>query len=483
MKSGTPHTGFGSMKNYASNVETLNNMQALYSRQLSNCVSNTWVVPTNRDIVGTAGTGAVLSLDAIGMQDTFLTNQQSGRSFFQFKTRRHTPFMKYPAARVYENPGGVTGWPFGQTIKFSMNPRTMGDLLANMYLKFQAPPGTYCSQNLGWAMIQQVEFRVDSQVIETIKGDWNVVYSQLFYLPEEKAAVEQMFQGPSTTRAAGMYIPLHFFFNRRHGTQDTANPLVHDAYFSPYFLTCAAYGNREIEVSITWNPATFFTGDGRCTLSSVTLVTEEFVLSDAEKAFLVSSKKSQIISFVGNNPVNRASGTGGPFHVNLTPSVPVKALFWFLRNTMYEQPENTAYYQDRYNFSTDIFATNETETQSPIVAETQFYLNGQQLLGVSKPTTSNARQDGSYYYKFAQPLMHSLTVPTKNIYMYSFCLRPKDSSPSGAVNFSQLDSDSTKLVGSFYKNATGHYSINVFYTGYHELTYENGFVSLTYAGV
>jgi hypothetical protein len=437
------------------------------------------VSPTNKDIVGTAGTGAMVALDAVGMQDTFLTGNDD--SFFRFSNKRHTPLTKYPSARVMSNPGGSPSWPFGSVLKFSMNPRTMGDVLANMYLKFVVPPGSYCSQNLGWAMIHQLEFRVDSQVIEIIKGDWNVVYSQTHYLPEEQDALTQLFNAPTKTRPGNMYVPLHFFFNRRHGNQDTANPLIHDSYFNPYFLTCAAYANREITVSVTWNPATFFTSDGKCTLSSVTLVTEEFVISETEKAFIVGSKKSQVISFVGNNPVHRAHAS--PFHVNLTPSVPVKALYWFFRNTLYENAGQTRYYNDRYNFSNDILATNETETMSPIASETQLYLDGKQLMSLSLPTTNTDRLDGSFFYKFLQPLSHSLTVPVKNIYMYSFCLRPKDPAPSGAVDFSQLDSQSTKLTGSFYKNAGGNYSINVFYTGYHELTYENGFVSLKYAGV
>ncbi len=425
------------------------------------------------DILGKAGTGAVLSLSAIGQQDLFLTGKES--SFFKFETKRHTPFIKYPSYTTLNNPGNESGWPFGHQLKFTLNPRTMGDILANMYLKFRLPPGNYCSENLGWAMIRQIEFRVDSQVIETIKGDWNVVYSQLYYLPEERKALEQLFQGPN------MYIPLHLFFSRRHGNQDTANPLISDTYFTPYFLTCAAYMNKEIMVSITFNPATFFTSDGICTLSSVTLVSEEFCISEAEKAFLVSLKRSQVVSFVGNNPTHVTGRS--PFHVNLTPSVPVKALHWFFRNHLYEDATNTEYYQDRYNFSSNVLATNETETQSPIVSETQFYLNGQQLMSLSKSTSDRTRLDGSYFYKFTQPLSHFLTVPDKNIYTYSFCLRPKDPSPSGGVNFSQLNSELTKLTGSFYKEATGRYSINIFYTGYHQITYENGFMSLTYAGI
>jgi hypothetical protein len=417
------------------------------------------MVPCN--ILGKAGTGAVLSLDAIGLQDTYLTGTDD--SFFRFKPIRHTQFSKYNTARPIGNPGGQRGWPFGQTIRFQMNPRTMGDVLSNMYLKIDAPDTkNYCSSQLGWAMIQQLEFRIDSQVIETIQGDWNILQSEFQYLIEEQKAIYEMVKGPS------MYIPLNFFFSRIHSSA------------KPYFLTCAAYGNREITVSVTFNPATFFTSDGVCTLDSVTLITEEFVVTPEERAFLQTKKQTQIVSFVTNNPTTTATAPG-PFSVNLTPNIPVRALYWFLRDTRYEDVTANVYYNERYNFSNSLYSPDD-ESAFPVVSETQFYLNGHQVLGVSK-SSSNTRLDGSNYFKFAQPLAHGLTVPKKNAYTYSFCLHPKDPAPSGAVNFSQLSSDTTKLTGTFYDQTTGTYSINVFYSGYHQLTYDHGYVSLTYAGV
>ena len=412
-------------------------------------------------ILGTAGTGAVLSLDAIGMQDPYLTGGPSDAPLFQFKGRRHTPFTKYYASRVLGNPGNQTGWPFGQTIHFQMNPRTMGDVLSNMYLKIDAPDTkNYCTSKLGWAMISSLEFRIDSQVIETIPGDWNIMYAQLQYTAEQQKAVETMVRGPH------LYVPLNFFFTRVHGSQ------------RPHFLTCAAYANRTIDISITFNPATFFTRDGICTLDSVSLVTEEFTLSHDERMFMQSSKQTQLLSYVTNNPTETATAPG-PFSINLTPNIPVTALYWFLRDTDYENATDTTYFDDRYNFSNNYYAP-EDESAFPIVSETQLYLNGKQVLAVSK-SNSDSRLDGSNYFKFAQPMDHGLTVPKRNVYTYSFALRPKETSPTGAVDFSQMNSGSTKLAGTFFQGVTGTYSINVYYSGFHELTYENGYASLTYA--
>ena len=52
----------------------------------------------NPSILGRAGTGAVLSLDAIGLQDTYLISNPTSTSnisssFFQFKNIQHTKLI------------------------------------------------------------------------------------------------------------------------------------------------------------------------------------------------------------------------------------------------------------------------------------------------------------------------------------------------------------------------------------------------------
>jgi hypothetical protein len=210
----------------------------------------------------------------------------------------------------------------------------------------------------------------------------------------------------------------------------------------------------------------------------VSLVTEEYTVSTEERIFLQTTKQSQLLSFVTNNPTAIATAPG-PFSINLTPNIPVTALYWFLRDTDYENATDTTYFDDRYNFSNNYYAP-EDESAFPIVSETQLYLNGKQVLAVSK-SNSDSRLDGSNYFKCAQPMDHGLTVPKRNVFTYSFALRPKETSPTGAVDFSQMNSGSTKLAGTFFQGVTGTYSINVYYSGFHELTYENGYASLTYA--
>jgi len=40
-------------------------------------------------------TGAILSLNAIGKQDTYLLDKNPGLSFFKYEQKRHAPFSKF----------------------------------------------------------------------------------------------------------------------------------------------------------------------------------------------------------------------------------------------------------------------------------------------------------------------------------------------------------------------------------------------------
>ena len=85
------------------------------------------------------------------------------------------------------NPGGKATWPFGETIKVTMNPQNMGDLLSNMYISIKMPkingaPGNgqnYADQ-LGRHLFKSITMRVDELELETIYDDWMILYDELY---------------------------------------------------------------------------------------------------------------------------------------------------------------------------------------------------------------------------------------------------------------------------------------------------------------
>ena len=462
-------------------------------------------------ILGKAGTGAVLSLDAIGLQDTYLISNSNSatsnitESFFQFKNIQHTNFTKYSAS-IEINNFNIKNWPFNQVVNVNMRPKEMGDILNNMYLKCTLPDLTgfglqnaqYCA-NVGFAMINKIQIQLDDIILEIIQCDWNIIYSELYYTRNEKAVVSQMVNCVDPFKGGPLYIPLEFFFSRRHSTTFTDNPLADEKYFKPGFLTCAASNHRNLQITITFNPITFFCShDVDITLDKMYLVTDEVVLDDRERQYLQNNTQKNMISFTRNESVTPV--VVNPFTANLTPQISIKIMHWFMRNTKYEDVSDPAYYQDRFNFSSNKYAyinptyislTQEVqETTHPIISQSILYLNGVQSAVTTFPVTTTYIQDGSYYYKFIVPLSHSLTVPAKNIYTYSFCTQPKDPQPSGSLDFSQMNSTTTFLNGSVYIPRDPitpligippfSYNLYIYYVGYNQITYKDGLVSLSF---
>ena len=51
------------------------------------------------------------------------------------------------------------------------------------------------------------------------------------------------------------------------------------------------------------------------------------------------------------------------------------------------------------------------------------------------------------FFRTLQPLENKYTIPTKNIYIYSFCLDPEDYKPSGSCYFSRIDIFTVSFTG------------------------------------
>lgn len=95
-----------------------------------------------------AEVGAKVSLHAIGKQDTYLTRDDPTYSFFKYEPKQHANFTKFHRSTNVRTPRDKDNWPFGETVKVTMYPKFMGDLLSNMYLymKFPGVTGVYVSR-------------------------------------------------------------------------------------------------------------------------------------------------------------------------------------------------------------------------------------------------------------------------------------------------------------------------------------------------
>jgi hypothetical protein len=81
------------------------------------------------------------------------------------------------------------------------------------------------------------------------------------------------------------------------------------------------------------------------------------------------------------------------------------------------------------------------------MSDAELFINGAQNLGFMEADTRNSTSSANYF-KHQVPFKVGLSAPLRNIYTYSFSLKPKDPLPTGALDFSQLNSDKTFLLAS-----------------------------------
>ena len=159
---------------------------------------------------------------------------------------------------------------------------------------------------------------------------------------------------------------------------------------------------------------------------------------------------------------------------------------WFIRNQSYEST-SPAYYAVRYlyGYATQYLTAatplnfgaasqTATVTYTDVIQTVKITINNQDILD----TFANGP-----YTSFLQPMQHGLTVPQKNIYMYSFGLNITEYNSGGYINFAKINSQTSNLIITFlpqYSAALSNYNLYLFYYGFSILEFKNGFAGVSY---
>ena len=433
----------------------------------------------NTDIRGKQGTGSILSLDAIGKQEKFILGSEQ---IFKSNIKKHTNFSKYQSITTVNAVPGVANWPFGQTVLVTLNPQQLGDLLTNMYLKCTLPllqdvvefNAVYGDQ-VGRAILQKAIFRVDTQEIETIYTDWNIIKDEIYLTDDKKNAMKYLVNGgqdylPTSSIKSGpidLYIPLNFFFANNDST---------------YFPVCSIL-QQHIVLSLTFNSVQFFSNTHTvidypgspylCNMTSFDIVCEQIIISPEERLYLQSGTQNLLIETSKLQPQLQIPINTTNIKNFLVPSIPVETFHWFLRKTIFEQPSGN--FLNRFNYSDTFSYSSSDQTISPIMSDAIFFLNGSSQLGFMENTTRDSLQS-SYYFKYLQTDSTGLSSPTRNIYTYSFALNPMEGPLTGAMDFKTMTADKTFINISLLNTATDSYVMNMYYIGLVNLQFSNGFM-------
>ena len=445
------------------------------------------------------GEAAKISLKAIGKQDTYLLSKDPDESFFNYEAPpRHSEFRKYHRSHQVVNKGQIDGWPFGETIKVQFNPTNMGDLLSNMWLSITMPAlgsGENYADQLGRHLLKSVTMFVDELELEKIHDDWGIIYDELYLEMSEKVAnrflvnrnlgYDSSPQNPTVAQySSKLMVPLHFFFSRKFSSDEYSSNKPN----RPYFPVCSAY-KQKLTFELEFHKETFFANTAlNLEISSFDLITEEITVSAEERNYLTNVKQIFTTDLVLKHPTTESELNKTTIRNNLVPNIPVKCIHWFMRNTDFENANvaigndlnvETYYFQNRFNFSSNVNYDQLTTFYNPIMDSASFYINGNKL-----PNVSNTNHN---YYKYLIPSKNRLARPYRNIYTYSFSMNPINVEPSGNLDFSQIQSDKTNIEvnlntspGSLVDVSTKTYSLQMYYTGYQTFTFEGGFMSIAY---
>jgi len=230
------------------------------------------------------------------------------------------------------------------------------------------------------------------------------------------------------------------------------------------------------------------------------IVTGEIKISDKEKFYHRTVPQDMVVETIKKHSSRDINfGVDRTFHINLEPKIPVKIFHWFFRLKHFE--EEGDYHEVRVQNRNNFMAATTTSAETPttIMKNATFVLNGTQFPNVTKLDGEYFKRNIHYLCKLSEPGL--LTQKTKTephydlveqqvnielsraeIFSYNFAMYPKSTQPSGFLDFSQLNSDKTKLIidlSDRVRELTWDDAIMyLYYTGYMRLRFNNGFISL-----
>jgi len=504
--------------------------------------------------------GSQIGLHAVGRQDTELCDFKNIHRISNYNFQQHSSFTK--TFRYYEKIGENTPrWPFGNTINFNLNPKTMGDLLTGMWIKFEYPNTSNlfddrASRDLkdkkyftaplpGLICFKEFKFTVDEQIIDVINSDsgyFNLAAtdfnSQINLTPATNGDL-QTYLGTTDicfplftsgkvyndTRSANVIfgegisvftpVPFSFINNYKYNKKIKGFPL------------CSIY-NQKICISVEFQPQEYFTNSPyNVSLPKVTLVTEEIVLGEYERHYMMKSEinipysviEKQVTMDIDNvesvkssaASITNSSTSPSSIKINLQSNIPLKAIYWYLNRkdntyinfnpgtveTSTSNTLNTTNFLNRSHYSEKpnrwILPFNFNDLNANANTFIQYALNYPSISECSitslendigfKQTTDYKTQYGSIYFRLDTYGRTNLFKPLGNFYMYNFVDDIFSQYPSGFENYTIMDKSVKHTLNinllnySDIKNNV--YILNVFNIGFRNLYFKDGFVTVT----
>lgn len=446
--------------------------------------------------------GGLMQIVAYGSQDVYLTGDPQ-ITFFKTVYKRYTNFALEAIEQTFNGSAD-----FGKRVSVTISRN--GDLVNATYLQVQLPvlsvsylsipdgatvPAYLCWCNaVGHALIRNVEVEIGGQRIDRHYGLWLDIWDELTQTAEKKVGYSQMvgkYQSElgligNATYERIYYIPLQFWFNRSPGM---SLPLIALQYhevkiniefrdLSELVVALNANGTRVADNNYTTFSTMASMTDCRMYVDYVYLDTDErakFAQNDHE--YLIEQ-----LQFTGSESITFGQQSQ---KIKLNFNHPCKELIWVIQRDENATQRGTQY-NDWFNYSAASPGTPIPSQAVDLLADAKILLNGYERFTI-RPQT---------YFRLVQPYQHHTRIPEKQIYVYSFSLKPEEQQPSGTCNMSRIDTvylnfDLTPAAmlaamtanspSSLQMTSTSTGQISVFAVNYNVLRIRSGMGGLAYA--
>lgn len=421
--------------------------------------------------------GGFLQLAAYGAQDLYLTGNPQ-MTYFRTIFKRYTNFSVENCRQYFH--GNLN---FGQRIYCQIE--RIGDLMSETFLVVKLPSlepyfnsetntKFYWTSAIGHALIQSIEVEIGGKVIDRQYGIWMNIWTELTIKFDQLVGFDQMI-GKSLNQnkyydkigEVRLYVPLYFWFCRDIGS---ALPLIalqnHEVRINLNIRNV-----RELIVSSTNNydcgKANLSFNDIK--IEEIFLYVDYIYLDDHERKWFAQNQHEYLIEQLQMNqsilytrgvkddpsaltsdvnletcpvPISETTPTQpgcAPIiteHlVQLDFNHPVIEFIWVFQNSDILAIDENGKYGGNQWFNYDI--KNFCEKDSGLFDEFEEYTMNSATLYIEGKERFEER-DGKYFKNVINFQRHE-SIPTKDIYCYSFSLKPEQLQPSGSCNYSRID--------------------------------------------
>ena len=344
---------------------------------------------------GDTGIGALTGLSGVGQQDPFL---------YDFDTKREYDYKEYSQTTSYYRFYRPTESTFlGEEIRYTFRPRSMGDLLTGLMLKFKFPStsGTpTCLKNLGISLIKRADLLVNGNTIQSLRGDWMSIYESMYSSEQDREnTLNVMFnlgteyniqtELKSGDETQSLFFPLPFFFNNHY-----VDSMANTTSFRAPMPLCAMH-NSEITLVIKFLPLVDIVSDADdfatdADLTDFMFVTEEVTLTPSERFMLRSTRQEYPIEKVTAEDTEVPALLDSKFRYYFNSAYSCRAIFWALKEA--KKGYNPRFFDSITDARiTTINKTDRNELRQPLfLQQLQAYIH-------------DYYNDGSFYaYSFSE---------------------------------------------------------------------------------